>query len=84
MASLLKAGNLLLFSNPAHPDQRRNITVRVSEDGGVTWPRQLLLDEGTGWGYSCLSMIDPETVGILYESSQAHMTFQSIKMKDIR
>ena len=83
MASLIKAGDLLLFSNPAHPKERCNITVRLSEDGGRSWPRQLLLDEGTGWGYSCLTMIDKETVGILYESSQAHMTFQAVKLKDI-
>ena len=51
----------------------------------VTWlpENQLLLDAGWGWGYSCLTMIDKETVGILYESSVAHMTFQAIKLKDI-
>ena len=43
----------------------------------------LLLDEGNNWGYSCLSMIDKETIGILYESSVAHMTFQAVKLKDI-
>ena len=84
MASLIKAGDLLLFSNPADPKERRNMTIRISEDGGVNWTRKLLLDEGYGWGYSCLSMIDEETVGILYESSQAHMTFQAVKLKDIR
>ena len=36
-----------------------------------------------GWGYSCLTMIDRETVGILYESSVAHMTFQAVKLTDI-
>ena len=30
---------------------------------------QVLLDEDFSWGYSCLTMIDEETVGILYESS---------------
>ena len=84
MASLIKAGDLLLFSNPADPKERRNMTIRISEDGGVNWTRKLLLDEGYGWGYSCLTMIDKETVGILYESSQAHMTFQAVKLKDIR
>lgn len=84
MASLLKAGKLLLFSNPADGKDRRNMTVQVSEDGGVTWTRRLLLDEGYSWGYSCLTMIDKNTVGILYESSQAHMTFQAVKLKDIR
>ena len=43
----------------------------------------LLLDEDNNWGYSCLTMIDKETVGILYESSVAQMTFQAVKLKDI-
>ena len=42
-----------------------------------------MLDEDNGWGYSCLTMIDKETVGILYESSVAHMTFQAVKLKDL-
>ena len=84
MASLIKAGDLLLFSNPADAKERKNISIRISGDGGKSWTRQILLDEGTGWGYSCLSMIDNDTVGILYESSQAHMTFQAVKLKDIR
>ena len=32
---------------------------------------------------SCLSMIDKETVGIFYESSVAHMTFQAVKLTDL-
>ena len=40
-------------------------------------------DEAEGWGYSCLTMIDKETIGILYESSVAHITFQAIKLTDI-
>ena len=92
MASLLKfrasdnsmKQDILLFSNPADAKERKNITIRMSLDGGKTWPRQILLDEGDGWGYSCLTMIDRKTVGILYESSQAHMTFQAIPLKDIR
>ncbi len=75
--------DLLLFSNPDTTDGRYNITIKASLDGGVTWPYSLLLDEEKGWGYSCLTMVDPETVGILYESSVAHMTFQSVKLKDI-
>ncbi len=61
------------------------VSIKASLDGGVTWlpENQLLLDAGWGWGYSCLTMIDKETVGILYESSVAHMTFQAIKLKDI-
>ena len=84
MASIIKVGDLLVFSNPSDGQDRRNMTIRISEDGGKTWPRKLLIDEGYSWGYSCLSMIDSKTVGILYESSQAHMTFQAVRLADIR
>lgn len=93
MASLLHVraeGNatgrdLLLFSNPDSPKRRHRITVKLSTDGGLTWPaaQQVLLDEGESWGYSCLTMIDRETVGILYESSTAHILFQAIPLKDL-
>lgn len=92
MASLLKVNakdnvigkDILLFSNPNTKKDRKNITIKASLDGGLTWKEsnQILLDEDYGWGYSCLTMIDRETVGILYESSVAHMTFQAVKLKD--
>lgn len=77
--------DILLFSNPNTTKGRHSITIKASLDGGVTWltEHQLLLDEGDNWGYSCLTMIDKETIGILYESSVAHMTFQAIKLKDL-
>lgn len=77
--------DLLIFSNPNSTSARKDMTIKISLDGGKTWPEkyQLLLDEGHNWGYSCLTMVDKETIGILYESSVAHMTFQSIKLKDI-
>lgn len=93
MASLLKVAakdnvlgrDILLFSNPNSTKDRKDITIKASVDGGVSWKEknQLMLDEGYGWGYSCLTMIDNETVGIIYESSLAHMTFQAVKLKDI-
>ena len=93
MASLIKVDakdnitgkKLLLFSNPNTTNGRHHITIKASLDGGLTWPaeHQVLLDEAEGWGYSCLSMIDRETVGIFYESSVAHMTFQAIKLADL-
>ena len=77
--------DLLIFSNPNSTSERKDMTIKISTNGGKTWSaeHQLLLDEGYNWGYSCLTMIDKETIGILYESSVAHMTFQSIKLKDI-
>lgn len=77
--------HILLFSNPDTVRGRNHITIKASLDDGNTWKEvnQVLLDEDEGWGYSCLTMVDAETVGILYESSVAHMTFQTIPLKDI-
>ena len=93
MASLIKikakdnalGKDILLFSNPNTIKGRNHITIKASLDGGLSWlpENQLLLDEDNGWGYSCLSIIDKETVGILYEGSTAHMVFQAIKLTDI-
>ena len=78
-------GNWLLFSNPDSKAGRHHITIKASPDRGATWPKEhrLLLDEGTGGGYSCMAMIDPQTVGILYEGSQAHLTFQRIALSEL-
>lgn len=77
--------HILLFSNPDTVRGRNHITIKASLDDGMTWKEadQVLLDEDEGWGYSCLTMVDPETVGILYESSVAHMTFQTVPLRDI-
>lgn len=77
--------DILLFSNPNTVKGRNHITIKASLDGGITWlpEHQIMLDEGEGWGYSCLTMIDHETVGILYESSVAHMTFQAVRLREL-
>ncbi|QDV25457.1 sialidase family protein [Aureliella helgolandensis] len=78
-------GTWLLFSNPDSTRGRHHITIKASPDHGLTWPKEhhLLLDKGSGSGYSCMSMIDRHTVGILYEGSQAQLTFQRIPLKDL-
>lgn len=93
MASLIKVNaadnslnkDILLFSNPNTTKGRHSITIKASLDGGKTWKEehQVLLDEGHGWGYSCLTMVDKNTVGIIYEGSQAHMLYQNVKLEDI-
>ena len=86
MASLIDTGDWLLFSNPDSTQGRHHITIKASPDRGKTWPNanRLLLDEGRGRGYSCMTMIDDSTVGILYEGSQAHLTFQRVPLCDLK
>ena len=75
----------LLFLNPNSKTARDHITLKVSLDEGNSWPAQywLLLDEWKGRGYSCITSVDSEYIGVLYESSQADMVFQKISIREL-
>jgi sialidase-1 len=67
-ASLVRAPgvkNGLLFSNPAST-KRENLTVKLSRDGGQTWPAAAVLHPGPA-AYSCLAVLPGGAVGCLYE-----------------
>ncbi len=80
-----KEKSILLFSNPNSKYKRVRQTIKVSFDNGETWPKEhwILLDEDRGAGYSCITSVDDNTIGILYEGSQAHMTFQKISLETL-
>ena len=82
-----KEGNkksVLFFSNPNSKYIRHKQTIKMSLDDGLTWPEKywIELDEGKGAGYSCLTSVNENTLGIIYEGSQAHMTFQQINLSE--
>lgn len=91
MASILKhrysqggqEKSIIVFCNPDSKYDRVNITLKVSQDDAESWERKVLLDEGKGRGYSCMTSIDGNTIGVLYESSQADLVFQRISLKDL-
>ncbi|WP_274363150.1 sialidase family protein [Paenibacillus thermotolerans] len=56
----------VLFSNPADEKTRIRGTVRLSEDGGKTWPYSKVIDDGY-YGYSCLTVLQTGEIGVLYE-----------------
>lgn len=80
MASFIKANvkvkgvkkEVLFFSNPASSTARLDMTVKASLDLGETWQpaNQLLIDERRGYGYSALTKIDDNTIGLLYEGAR--------------
>ena len=76
---------LMLFLNPNSKTARDHITLKMSLDEGNSWPTEysLLLDEWKGRGYSCITSVDSEHIGVLYESSQADMVFQKISIKEL-
>lgn len=76
--------SLLLFCNPESHESRHRMTLKVSFDDGESWPveRKILLDEYESFGYSCITSVDEATIGIFYESSQAQMVFQQVKIEE--
>lgn len=76
---------ILLFCNPESHDSRDKMTLKVSVDDGKTWSdsTKILLDEYRGFGYSCITSVDESTLGVFYESSQAQMVFQQIRLEEL-
>ena len=75
---------ILFFSNPNDKDARINMTIKASLDQGLTWPEeyQVLLNEKQGFGYSCMTMVDENTVGILYEGAK-ELYFQKVPVSEL-
>lgn len=74
--------SILLFCNPDSKVTRNNISIKVSYDDGKTWPKTVLLDDQKGRGYSCLTSVDEDTIGLIYEGSQADLVYQSFDLKE--
>jgi sialidase-1 len=65
-ASIRRAGDAILFSNPADPDKRVNMTVRRSMDEGKTWQTVESLHTGPS-AYSDLAVLADGRGACLYE-----------------
>ncbi|WP_244898115.1 sialidase family protein [Niastella yeongjuensis] len=80
-----KKRSILLFANPDSKTLRHHMTIKVSYDDGASWQtnKKVQLDEWKSRGYSCMTSIDAETIGIVYESSQCDLVFQQIKIKEL-
>ena len=66
--------DLWLFSNPANSGSRVRGTVRVSFDGGETWPIEKLVEPGE-FAYSCMTQLPDGQIGLLYEGANIHQRF---------
>lgn len=70
--------DVLLFTNPdnlersagtaeaGRPRDRKNVTVQVSYDGGITWPVKRVIEPGYS-GYSDMAVLPDGTILCLYE-----------------
>ncbi|HTP31113.1 MAG TPA: sialidase family protein [Candidatus Acidoferrales bacterium] len=64
-ASMIAAGKLVLFSNPA-ATTRTNLSVRVSSDGAHTWSSPRTVWQGPS-AYSSLALLRSGIAGLLFE-----------------
>ncbi|HRP57829.1 exo-alpha-sialidase [Agriterribacter sp.] len=92
MASIIKAKvkvkgvmkDVLFFSNVNSSTARKDMTIKASLDLGETWlpDNELLLDERRLYGYSALTKIDDNTIGLIYEGLR-ELYFLRIPVSDI-
>ena len=80
----------LAFSNAADTKNRDNLTIRISQDDGRTWPITIPVDNGAAAGestkdftaYSDLVLLDSRHLGIVYERKDySQIVFKKIKWK---
>ncbi len=87
MASLhrhdYKGQTILFFCNPNTKEGRRNMTIQYSLDDGKTWNVGPMIDGGYSYGYSCITSVDENTIGVLWEGSRSQMAFRAISIADI-
>lgn len=76
--------DVLFFNNPNAQCRRHNITLKASLDLGESWlpEDQILIDERSTFGYSALTIIDENTLGLLYEGIR-ELYFVRIPVQDV-
>jgi hypothetical protein len=70
---------MVLFANPA-TGGRNGMTLRISLDGGLSWPVARLLDPGPS-AYSSLCVLPDKSIGLLYETGDSN-TIDFVRMEE--
>jgi hypothetical protein len=69
----------ILFGNPASSSSRINFTLRVSADGGNTWPVSRQLYAGSG-AYSSICILPDKSIGVFFEKDNySRITFARVE-----
>ena len=76
----------LLFLNPANQDSRRNMTLRISYDEGLTWIKSKVLHEGPS-AYSDVIKLPNGEIACFYEAGLINayegIVFQKVTLQDM-
>jgi sialidase-1 len=78
-----KGKSLLIFSNSANKQGRKNMVVRVSDNEGRSWQKALPVYTGPS-AYSCLTQMQNGNVGLLFEADNySRIVFVEIPSRDL-
>ena len=74
---------VLLFSNPADPNSRINLTVKQSFNYGQTWTNGFVIDYGPS-AYSDIVILRGQRIGVLFEENTANtIRFSAFDYSDL-
>ncbi len=76
-----KGKNVLLFTNPAHPSKRKNMTLSVSRDQGDTWKEKIIIFKKHA-AYSDLVELKNGKIFILFEGGN-NSAYNGIHFKTV-
>ncbi|OEU88143.1 alpha-sialidase [Streptomyces abyssalis] len=78
--------DVLVFSAPGDPEERRRMTLRASFDGGTDWWTVHTVDDRPA-AYSDLVRVDDGTLGLLYETGDENpyetVTFRRVPVAEL-
>ena len=87
MASLIsiphprkKREQLLVFANPANEKERKNGTIRVSENNGRSWKWSKQVAPGA-YAYSCLTQLKDGNIGLFYEGGDNKLYYLNLPLE---
>eukprot|EP01051_Picozoa_sp_SAG22_P012275 SAG22_NODE_1259_length_4983_cov_2.399877_2_plen_116_part_00 len=70
----------ILVANDANAHTRVNVSLSVSFDNGVSYPRKHVVAPGKG-GYVDVAMVSDTMAGVLYEDDMCAVVFQSVDLR---
>ena len=81
--TLLSDGSIICSHNHDE-DLRKNLVIKRSFDGGVTWPEALIVEAGSSAYSSCAQLSDGQ-IGILFErNGYSEMVFASVGLHEFK
>jgi len=72
-----KGKQMLFFSNPSSQTKRENLTIKASDDDGISWKWSFSIDKGPA-SYSDLVYPGKKDIGILYEKNSINAIVYSV------